>query len=502
MLLLGIDIGTSSIKVSIVDAESQACLASARYPEQEENTILSVVPSWAEQSPDMWWDQVQLAIRKVTSGGTFDPHDVVAIGIAYQMHGLVVVDSQGQALRNSIIWCDSRAVEIGEAAFRRIGPERALKHLLNSPGNFTAAKWAWVKANEPDVYGNTHQIMLPGDYIALQLTGTATTSISALSEGVFWDFRENRLSSDIIQHFGFNERVFPEIRPVFGEHGTLRPETAANLGLKAGIPVSYKAGDQPNNALSLNVLQPGEVAATAGTSGVIYAVSDQLVYDHASRVNTFAHVNYTPSQPRTGVLLCINGTGILNRWVKDHFGHGIDYKQMNTLGKAVSAGSNGLKILPFGNGAERILHNRVVGARFIDLDFNAHGRSHVFRASQEGIAYAFRYGLDIIRENGMNPSVIRAGQANMFLSELFTEIFVDVTGVPVELYENDGSVGAALGAGIGAGIFATPQEAFSRLKNLRTVEPQAPSPYNELYEEWKQLLDSQLADELKSAQHQ
>jgi len=502
MLLLGIDIGTSSIKVSIVDAESQACLASARYPEHEENTILSVVPSWAEQAPDMWWDQVQLAIRQVTSGGTFDPHDVAAIGIAYQMHGLVVVDSRGRALRNSIIWCDSRAVEIGEAAFRRIGPERALKHLLNSPGNFTAAKWAWVKANEPDVYGNTHQIMLPGDYIALQLTGTATTSISALSEGVFWDFRENRLSSDIIQHFGFNERVFPEIRPVFGEHGTLRPETAAKLGLKAGIPVSYKAGDQPNNALSLNVLQPGEVAATAGTSGVIYAVSDQLVYDHASRVNTFAHVNYTPSQPRTGVLLCINGTGILNRWVKDHFGHGIDYKQMNTLGKAVGAGSNGLKILPFGNGAERILHNRVLGARFIDLDFNAHGRSHVFRASQEGIAYAFRYGLDVIRENGMNPSVIRAGQANMFLSELFTEIFVDVTGVPVELYENDGSVGAALGAGIGAGIFATPQEAFSRLKNLRTVEPQASSPYNELYEEWKQLLDSQLADELKSVQHQ
>ncbi|GGC18479.1 carbohydrate kinase [Parapedobacter defluvii] len=498
MLLLGIDIGTSSIKVSVVDAHTQTCVASARYPEDEENTILSVIPGWAEQSPDMWWEQVKLAIRKLTANDTFDPSDIGAIGIAYQMHGLVVVDKDGNALRNSIIWCDSRAVEIGEAAFEQIGPKHALKHLLNSPGNFTAAKWAWVKANEPELYRKAHQIMLPGDYIALKLTGLATTSISALSEGVFWDFQANCISGDIIRYFGFDEAVFPVIKPLFGEHGTLRTDVASQLGLKPGIPVSYKAGDQPNNALSLNVLEPGEVAATAGTSGVIYAVSDQLVYDPASRVNTFAHVNYTPEERRVGVLLCINGTGILNRWVKDHFGHGIDYKQMNTLGKAVSPGSNGLKILPFGNGAERILHNRILGARFIDLDFNAHGRSHVFRASQEGIAYAFRYGLDIIRENGMNPSVIRAGQANLFLSELFTEMFVDITGVPVELYENDGSVGAALGAGIGSGIFSTPQEAFSQLKTLKTVEPQASTPYEELYQEWKELLDGQLANELKS----
>ncbi len=498
MLLLGIDIGTSAIKVSVVDADTQACIASARYPEDQENSILSVIPGWAEQSPDMWWEQAALAIRKLTASGSFRAQDIAAIGIAYQMHGLVVVDKDGNALRNSIIWCDSRAVGIGEAAFEHIGTQHALAHLLNSPGNFTASKWAWVKANEPDIYGKAHQIMLPGDYIALKLTGTATTSISALSEGVFWDFKANRISRDIIEYYGFDEAVFPGIRPLFGEHGTLRDDVAAQLGLKPGIPVSYKAGDQPNNALSLNVLQPGEVAATAGTSGVIYAVSDQLVYDHASRVNTFAHVNYTAEEPRTGVLLCINGTGILNRWVKDHFGQGIDYKQMNTIGKAVAPGSNGLKILPFGNGAERILHNKILGARFIDLDFNAHGRSQVFRASQEGIAYAFRYGLDIIRENGMNPSVIRAGQANMFLSELFTEIFVDITRVPVELYENDGSVGAALGAGIGSGIFASPSEAFSRLKALKTVEPQSPSQYEDLYQEWKQLVDDQLAQELNS----
>ncbi|WP_090604095.1 xylulokinase [Parapedobacter koreensis] len=501
MLLLGIDIGTSSIKVSVVDAHTQTSIASARYPDDHENHILSVIPGWAEQSPDMWWEQVSLAIKKLTANATFDTKDIAAIGIAYQMHGLVVVDKAGHALRNSIIWCDSRAVEIGDAAFAKIGPQHTLAHLLNSPGNFTASKWAWVKANEPDTYAKAHKIMLPGDYIALKLTGEATTSISALSEGVFWDFQSNAISTDILQYFGFDESIFPVITPLFGEHGTLRKDVAAQLGLSPGIPVSYKAGDQPNNALSLNVLQPGEVAATAGTSGVIYAVSDQLVYDHASRVNTFAHVNYTPEVPRTGVLLCINGTGILNRWVKEHFGHGLDYQQMNALGKAVNPGSNGLKILPFGNGAERILHNKILGARFIDLDFNAHGRSQVFRASQEGIAYAFRYGLDIIRENGMNPAIIRAGRANMFLSELFTEIFVDITRVPVELYENDGSVGAALGAGIGSGIFASAEEAFSKLKAIKTVEPQVSLHYEEFYQEWKQLLDDQLTKELKSPNH-
>ncbi|WP_257670272.1 xylulokinase [Parapedobacter tibetensis] len=492
MLLLGIDIGTSSIKVSVVDANTQTCIAAARYPEDHENSIRSVLPGWAEQAPDMWWEQVVLAIRKLTSNASFRAQDIGAIGIAYQMHGLVVVDKNGDALRNSIIWCDSRAVDIGEDAFAKIGQQHALEHLLNSPGNFTASKWAWVKANEPETYSKAHKIMLPGDYIGLQLTGSATTSISALSEGIFWDFKDNRISADVIQHFGFDDAIFPEIKPLFGEHGTLRRDVAATLGLAPGIPVCYKAGDQPNNALSLNVLQPGEVAATAGTSGVIYAVSDQLVYDQASRINTFAHVNHTPDVTRTGVLLCINGTGILNRWVKEHFGHGIDYQQMNTLGKAVSPGSNGLKILPFGNGAERILNNKILGAQFIDLDFNAHGRSHIFRASQEGIAYAFRYGLDIIRENGMHPSIIRAGRANMFLSELFTDIFVNVTRIPVELYENDGSVGAALGAGIGSGIFTSTAEAFSQLKALKTVEPQASSFYEDLYHEWQELLVSQL----------
>jgi len=490
MLLLGIDIGTSSVKVSVVDAASQKALASAQYPEKE-SPIISLQPGWAEQSPDMWWEHVQLALQQCHASGTYNPADIAAIGIAYQMHGLVLVDKDQQLLRNSIIWCDSRAVAIGDQAFDDLGHDNCLRHLLNSPGNFTAAKLAWVKKNEPDVYARVAKIMLPGDYIAMKLTGEITTSVSALSEGIFFDFINNRLSDQVLNYFGFSPEIFPEIRPVFSAHGNLLPSVAEKLGLKQGIPVAYKAGDQPNNALSLNVLKPGEVAATAGTSGVIYGVSDQLTYDPQSRVNTFAHVNYSEQQKRLGVLLCINGTGSLNRWAKNIFGDHISYQQMNDMAIQAPLGSNGLRILPFGNGAERMLNNKLIGAHFHHIDLNLHTQAHIFRAIQEGIACAFRYGLDIMRGNGMNPTVIRAGKANLFLSDLFTQAFVNVTGVPVELYENDGSVGAALGAGIGAGIFASAQEAFAQMVCLQTVSPST-SDYEPVYQEWKGLLEQQL----------
>lgn len=492
MLLLGIDLGTSSIKVSVVAADSGTVIAQAQYPEQETG-IKVLQPGWAEQDPNEWWRNVQGAIRTLVAAKSFEPKDIAAIGIAYQMHGLVTVDRDGNALRDAIIWCDGRAIPYGDKAFEAIGPEKSLSHLLNSPGNFTAAKLAWVKDAEPQVFAQVAQVMLPGDFIALKLTGTATTSPSALSEGIFWDFKEERISADVLGHFGFDAAIIPQVQPVFAQHGSLRPEIASELGLRPGIPVSYKAGDQPNNALSLNVLQPGEVAATAGTSGVIYGVSDQLTYDPQSRINSFAHVNHNADHKRVGVLLCINGTGILNRWLRDTVAPGVSYAQLNEEAAGVAPGSNGLMILPFGNGAERMLGNRMVGAHVHCLDLNTHTRAHLVRAGQEGVAFAFRYGLDIMRENGMHPSVIRAGKANMFLSPVFTEAFVNVTGIPVELYPCDGSVGAALGAGIGAGIYASETEAFRNMKPLTLVEPgPLQERYDGLYQQWNHLLLQQL----------
>ena len=487
MLLLGIDIGTSSIKVAIVDAQTQNCIATVQYPEVETG-ITSLQKGWAEQSPELWWENVQQAILKAHAGKKYDPSDIKAIGIAYQMHGLVCVDKQQQVLRDSIIWCDSRAVEIGNNAFDAIGHERSLEHLLNSPGNFTAAKLAWVKENEPERFALIDKIMLPGDFIAMKLTGQITTSIAALSEGVFWDFKEQELSKDVFNYFGFETSIVPDIKEVFTSHGTILASIASRLSLQAGIPVTYKAGDQPNNALSLNVLEPGEVAATAGTSGVIYGVSEQLVYDQQSRINSFAHVNYLEEQKRIGVLLCINGTGILNSWIKKVTGNLYSYQQMNEAAATIEAGSNGLRMLPFGNGAERMLGNKLVQSHIHQIDFNVHGPAHLFRAAQEGIAFAFRYGVDIMRENGMQPSVIRAGKANMFLSDVFTNCFVNATNIPVELHDCDGSVGAAKGAGIGVGFYNSPKDAFSNSIPIDLVEPTQSKLYDQLYSEWKELI--------------
>ncbi len=488
MLLLGIDLGTSSIKVSVVESQTGKVINQAQYPDIEA-TIDSLQPGWAEQSPELWWENTQKAIKRVIESKSFDPYKIAAIGISYQMHGLVVVDKNKKVLRPSIIWCDSRAVAIGQKAFKNIGAERSLSHLLNSPGNFTASKLAWVKANEPEIYAQIDKVMLPGDYLAMMLTGNITCSNSGLSEGVFWDFTNNEISKDILEEYGFETSLFPELKPVFSEHGQLGAILAGNLGLKAGIPITYKAGDQPNNALSLNVLEPGEVAATAGTSGVVYAVTDKVAYDPQSRVNTFGHVNhkFANNQDRLGVLLCVNGTGILNRWIKDNFGAGLSYNQINDELSTVAVGSQGLCVLPFGNGAERLFGNKTLGGKFAGLDFNTHTRRHIFRAAQEGIAFSLKYGIDIMAQTGNAAKVIRAGKANMFLSKVFGETLVNTAQVPVELYDTDGAKGAALGAGIGLGVFDNPKDAFKNMEILSVIEPNVAKTqeYLDAYGNWE-----------------
>ncbi len=486
MYLLGIDIGTSSIKASVVDVQTRQEIASASYPDVE-SSISSPQQGWAEQDPEMWWTNTLEVIKKINSSGKYNPLDIVSIGISYQMHGLVMVDKRQNVLRPSIIWCDSRAVEIGEQAFQNIGKEKALQHLLNSPGNFTASKLAWVKKNEPEVFEKCDKIMLPGDYVAMKMTGEITISNSGLSEGIFWDFKDNVLSKSLMEVYGFDYSLIPTIQPVFSNHGVLSSHISEQLGLKKGICVSYKAGDQPNNAFSLNVVNPGEIAATAGTSGVVYAVSDQVACDPLSRINSFAHVNHQMNnETRIGILLCINGTGILNRWIKDTISGGLDYVEMNKSAGNVPIGSEGLVVLPFGNGAERMLQNKIFGGQFLNLDFNTHSQAHIFRASQEGIAFSLKYGFDLMQNLGVKPSVIRAGEANMFLSPVFTDALVNVTQVPVEMYDTNGAKGAALGGGIGAGIFSSIKEAMEGLKLLRVIEPNAllKNSYHDAYKKW------------------
>ena len=488
--LLGFDVGSSSVKASLVDIESGQCAASAFYPESEA-PIKAVKAGWAEQNPEDWWQYLKLSLRKIMAETGATGEQVKAIGISYQMHGLVCVDKDLKPLRDAIIWCDSRAVPYGERAFNELGSELCLSHLLNSPGNFTASKLAWVKENEPELFEKIHKIMLPGDFIALKLSGVCNTTASGLSEGMLWDFKENRPAKFLMDYFGFPESVLPEVVPTFSVQSQVSRAAAEELGLQEGTPICYRAGDQPNNALSLNVFNPGEIAATAGTSGVVYGVLGNVNYDPKSRVNTFAHVNHTAEANRLGVLLCINGTGILNAWMRRTVApEGISYAEMNEMMAAVPIGSEGVSVIPFGNGAERVLENREVGASIHGINFNKHTKAHLMRAAQEGIVFSFCYGMEIMRQMGMQIQKIHAGKANMFLSDIFRQTLASTSGATIELLETDGSVGAAKGAGMGCGLYKDHDEAFASLKRLAVIEPDLArrDEYLAAYERWKSLL--------------
>ena len=488
MFLLGYDIGSSSVKASLVDAQSGQCVASAFYPKSEA-PIKAVQAGWAEQAPDAWWQYLKDATADVLAQSHADKADIKAIGISYQMHGLVCVDKDLKPLRDAIIWCDSRAVPYGQRAFEALGSERCLSHLLNSPGNFTAAKLAWVRENEPDLFAKIYKVMLPGDYIAARLSGTAATTVSGLSEGIMWDFVEDKPAQFLLDYFGIPAEMLADRVPTFGLQGEVSAAAAAELGLAEGTPITYRAGDQPNNALSLDVFEPDEAATTAGTSGVVYGVIDRVGYDPQSRVNTFAHVNHQASATRLGVLLCINGTGILNSWARRNVAPtGIGYAEMNDLAAQAPIGAAGLSILPFGNGAERVLCNREVDASIHGINFNIHTQAHLLRAVQEGIVFSFAYGMEVMNAMGMDLKTIRAGKANMFLSPIFRDTLAGVTGATIELCDTDGSVGAARGAGMGAKIYADHREAFATLKKLQVIEPVAKDQpaYREAYERWKE----------------
>lgn len=491
MYLLGYDIGSSSVKASLVNADNGEILASDFYPKKEME-IIALKPGWAEQDPTVWWTNLKMAHQSVMRQAGVKAEEIKAIGITWQMHGLVLVDKNKNVLRPSIIWCDSRAIPYGEKAMKAIGRERCLSHLLNSPGNFTASKLAWVKENEPHIFDKIDKLMLPGDYIAMKLTDDAVMTIEGLSEGILWDFKTQSISEEVINYYGIPRSFIPEIRPIFGLQGEVSASAAKELGLKQGTPLTYRAGDQPNNALSLNVFNPGEIASTAGTSGVVYGVLGEVNYDPKSRVNTFAHVNYTKELTRLGVLLCINGTGILYSWLKQNMAlQGLSYNDMNTLAAQSEIGAKGLSVIPFGNGAERVLENKEQNCSIHGINFNIHDKKDILRAAQEGIVFSYQYGMEIMKDMGMDIHLIRAGYANMYLSPLFSQTLAGISGSTIELFNTDGSVGAAKGAGIGAGIYASADEAFASLKKLSVIEPEADkaSQYQEAYERWKTLIN-------------
>lgn len=492
MYLIGYDLGSSSIKAAIIDSKDGKAIAVAKFPSTEME-IIATHRNFAEQNPEQWWDYLCQATQAVLAKANINKKEIKGIGIAYQMHGLVCVDKAQNVIRNAIIWCDSRAVDIGDKAFERIGNQKCLHSLLNSPGNFTASKLAWIKANEPENFDKIHKIMLPGDFIAMKMSGEISTTISGLSEGILWDFIENEISNDVLTYFDFDKNLFPTLTDTFSIQGKLTQKAANELGLEIGTPITYRAGDQPNNALSLNVFNPGEVAATGGTSGVVYAVTDQPIFDSKSRINSFAHVNYQTYNQRVGVLLCINGAGITNSWLRQIAGEELSYDAMNALANDINIGADGLVILPFGNGAERFLENKNIGAHICGLNYNRHSKAHLFRAGLEGIAFAFVYGIEMLKAMNIEIKVLRVGNDNLFQSKIFSETIATLANCSIEIIETTGAIGAAKAAGVGINIYKSISEAVGNIEVLKVFKPQInQQDYVNAYERWKRVLKQQL----------
>ncbi|MFZ1525846.1 MAG: FGGY family carbohydrate kinase [Saprospiraceae bacterium] len=491
MFSIGYDIGSSSVKASIVKIDSGNVVAIGKYPESEMH-MEAKNPGWAEQDPEMWWECICILTKTLLTKNNIDPQQILSIGIGYQMHGLVLVDKNHQVVRPSIIWCDSRSAQIGEQALRDLGSDYCLGHLLNSPGNFTASKLKWVKDNEPEIFDKIHKWMLPGDFVSMKFTNEINSTVSGYSEGMFWDFKNNSPANKLLVYYGIPKAIMPELVDTFSIHGRVTTTAAKKSGLVAGTPITYRAGDQPNNAMALKVLHPGDVGATGGTSGVVYAVTDKLDHDVQSRVNGFAHINHTADHNRIGQLLCINGCGILYAWMRKQVAaFGQTYQTMEEQIKSIPVGSEGLIILPFGNGSERILNDKIMGARIDNLQFNRHTQAHLFRAALEGIVFSFSYGMDILKSIGITPTTIKVGNDNLFLSDTFSTSMANLLQCNIEMYDTTGAVGAAKASTVAIGMYSNIEEAIDDMKPLKIIEYRsANNQYLDAYGQWSEQLNN------------
>ena len=487
MYNLGLDIGTSFIKAALTECSSGNKVNLVSEPSSEQEIIV-LKDGWAEQNPEIWWKNTCLAIKNLISLNNINPSLISGIGISYQMHGLVLLDSKGNSLRNSIIWCDDRAVDIGKQAFTELGQIKCINQLLNSPANFTASKLKWVKNNENELYNKIYKFMLPGDYIAYRLSGEMTTTKTGLSEAMLWDYKNNSVADFLLKHYEIDSSLIPEIVPTFGFQCKLNKKGSSECGLLEDIPIYYRAGDQPNNALSLNVLKPGEIATTAGTSGVVFAVTDNVKTNESERINNFLHVNINNSIS-LGKLLCINGAGIQYAKLKNELN--IDsYVEMNKLSSVVEVGSEQLTYLPFGNGSERMLNNINVGSNMLNFDINVHKKEHIIRATLEGIAFAFVYGMQILINDGVKPKVIRAGNDNLFKSKVFGDTISTLINTDIEIYETTGAIGAARAVDLRNGDFNKFGNNIIDNDFLKTFSPQSNlNDYKNAYNLWVEKLE-------------
>lgn len=492
--LLGIDIGTSGTRALLIDPRGRiAASATAGYP------CLAPQPAWSEQHPDHWIaatrKTVRACLRKAPKG------EVVAIGLSGQMHGSVFVDARGRVLRPAILWNDQRTVEECDAITRRAGGRRKLIRMVSNPAlaGFTAPKILWVRTHEPRVYDRTAKILLPKDYVRFRLTGEFATEVSDASGTLLLDVRRRRWHKGLMSKL----EIDPDLMPVCTESpdvsGTLSAEGAKLLGLKKGTAVVGGAGDNAAGAVGNGIVRRGVVSASLGTSGVVFAHSDEPEIDPEGRVHTFCTA--VPGKWHLmGVVLAAGGS---LQWYRDTLcehlvaearRQKVDPYDLIAEGAArAPVGSHGLYFLPYLTG-ERTPHgDPFARGCWIGLS-NMHTRDEIARATMEGITYAMRDSLEIIKALGVPVRQIRVtgGGAR---SAFWRQMQADVYGQTVTtLGASEGpAYGAALLAGVGAGVWKTVPEASGAVVETRGKTPanrRARSAYTVRYRRYGRLYGS------------
>ena len=451
---LGIDLGTSFLKLQVIDAAG-AAVAAAGAP-----VPLRVPrPGWAEQDPAAWWAALGAACRDLFAPGRVDPRSIAAIGLSGQMHGAVFLDDQGAGLRPCLIWMDARTTAQVAQIAERVPRATLIGITGNAPNtSFTATKVLWIQQHEPEVYARTRHILLPKDYLRLRLTGTYATDVSDASATLLFDLARRDWSPTLLDAFGIHPALLPPVHESVAPTGTITPEAAAATGLIAGTPVVAGGGDAECSAFGLGLAgdaaSAGAALTSIGTSGQVFAVTDRPVIDPQGRIHSLCHV--VPD--RWHVMGAILAGGVALRWLRDILtppgGPPPDYDTLTEEAAQVAAGADGLIFLPYLQG-ERTPHmDPQARGVFFGLRLD-HTRAHLVRAVLEGVAFALRDGLEVVRELDIAPTEVRVAGGGAS-SALWRQIQRDIFALPVRTIGADhgGAYGAALLAAVGAGVFA------------------------------------------------
>ena len=460
--LLGVDLGTGSVKTVLFDRNGKEISQRAQeYP------VYQPYNGWSEQEPEDWYVAAINTIRSVVEEAGVAPEEVKGIGMSGQMMGAVLLDAEGEPLRRAILWNDARTTAASESVRRIITDAKMMEINCNPvrPG-LTAAKIQWVKENEPEIWAKTAHILLPKDYLRYRLTGEFATDVSDASAMQLLDVRKRAWSPFVLDAMEIKESQLGKVYESPEVTGTLKPNVAGLLGLSPKTVVVGGAGDNAAGAVGTGVVATGRAMTTVGTSGTVFAYSDVPMMDEKARVYTFCM-----AVPDAWHFMgSVNSAGNSLKWYRNLFySNDMEYEEINKAAMASAPGANNLIYMPYLTGEQSPHFDLQCRAGFVGLSAT-HTKDDTTRAVMEGITYALRDVLTAIRESGINPSIMRmcgGGSKSPFWRQLMADIYDMPVCLPDMNSENAAALGAAILASVGTGMYSSVQESCDKIIKMR-----------------------------------